>query len=74
MKGTLKKERGKWQRAIQHSNTFQALVGIKKAKDKSKKNKTKQKKTTKPKPAAPTIQYFNITKIKPSKAILSWKA
>lgn len=46
-------------------NMFQALVGEKKkAKDKSKNKK----------PAAPTIQYFNITKIKPLKAMLSWNA
>lgn len=41
-------------------NTFQALMG-------EKKQKTKEKKK-----AAPTIQYFNITEIKPSKAVKAW--
>lgn len=45
-------------------NTFQALMG-------KKKQKTKGKKRQK---AAPKIQYSNITEIKPSKAVLSWKA
>lgn len=55
MKGTLEREKGKEQ-----SNTLQHVPGThggKKAKDKRKKK------------AAPTIQYFNITEIKPSKAV-----
>lgn len=61
MKGTLERENGKEQ-----SNTLQHVPGTqgrKKAKDKRKKKKVAQK-----------IQYFNKSEIKPSKAVLSWKA
>lgn len=64
MKGTLERENGKEQ-----SNTLQHVPGTHGGK-KSRRQKEKEKKQK----AAPTIQYFNITKIKPSKAVLSWKA
>lgn len=57
MKGTLEREKGKEQ-----SNTLQHVPGThggKKAKDKREEKRK----------AAPTIQYFNITEIKPSKAV-----